>query len=189
MPAPRAGLRPTYRRPFLHGVRAQDRLQQYHADSVRRAESIRGARRQQRLMTAAQSHETHIAAHWGTRETHGALDAGRHDGAREIELDELDLDAAVHDDRELVVRGREPVGRALRAQRLDDVLAVLRDDDLLVRRGARGDLEHVRERVALDVVVDDLDVALDVARQRAERRRELADAAALESHLLSPLVA
>ena len=46
----------------------------------------------------------------------------------------------------------------------------------------RGDLEDVRERVALDVIVDDLDVALDVAVERAESRRELAYSASLKSH-------
>ena len=81
-------------------------------------------------------------------------------------------------------------GRALGAQRLDHVLAVLRDDDFLVGRGARGDVEHVRERVALDVVVDDLDVALDVACERAEggrrtRRFRVAESSLAPTGLLS----
>src|SRR6185503_7060458 len=172
----------TYRRPLLHGMRPENRLQEDDTDTGRRPKAIRGSRRQQSLMTATEPHEPHVAPDGGTHELDRPFDARRHDSARKIELHELDLDAAVHDDRELVVRRGEPIGRALRAQHLDYVLAILGDDDLLVRSGVRGDIEDVRERVALHVVVDDLDVAFDVARERTEGGGELADSASLEAH-------
>ena len=137
-------------------------------------------------MTAAEPHEAHVPADGRAGQPDRAFQAGWHDGAGEVQLHELDLDAAIHDERELVVRGREPGRRAFGAQRLDHVLAVLCDDDLLVGQRARGDVEHIRECVALDVIVDDLDVALDVARERAEGGRELADAAPLKAHSSCP---
>src|SRR5687768_866172 len=133
-------------------------------------------------MTAAEPHEAHVAADGRACELDRAFDARRYDSARKIELDELDLDTAVHDDREFVVRRGKPIGRSFRAQHLDHILAILGDDDLFVRSGVCGDVEYIGERIALDVVVDDLDVAFDVALERTEVGGELADSTSLEAH-------
>ena len=75
-------------------------------------------------------------------------------------LGQLDPDLAVHDQGELVMGAGPPVRGALGPDRLQDVLPVLTDRDLLVRPGPRGDLEHVGERVVVGLVVDDLDMSL-----------------------------
>ena len=63
---------------------------------------------------------------------------------------------------------RPPPADALGADRLEDVLHVLGDGDLLPRLGVRGDLEDVGEGVVLGVVVDDVHRALLVGVERAE---------------------
>jgi hypothetical protein len=100
----------------------------------------------------------------------GRRRAGR-DGGGIVELEQSDLDLAVHDQRELVVRGRPPAGGALGANGLDHVLDVLADRDLLVGLGLAGHLEDVGEDVVLGVVVDDLDAALVIVLERAEACR------------------
>jgi hypothetical protein len=72
----------------------------------------------------------------------------------------VDLDLAVHHEGGFVVGRGKPRRRPLGAQRLDDILQVLAYGDLLVGLGFRRDLEDVRERVVLRVVIDDLDGAL-----------------------------
>ena len=87
--------------------------------------------------------------------------AARPAGGRLVELDELDLDLAVHAQRELVVARGSTASRP-RRDRLDHVLEVLGDGDPLPRLRPRRDLEHVGEHVVLRIVVDDLDAALVV---------------------------
>src|SRR5207248_2239145 len=90
---------------------------------------------------------------------------------RVVELQQSDLDLAVHNQSELVVRRSAPARDPFRSDGLDHVVDVLADGDLLVRLGPRGHLEEVREDVVPRVVVDDLDAALDIALERAEACR------------------
>ena len=112
-------------------------------------------------MAAAEPHEPHVAPDRRVRRLDRALDAGWDDGRREIKLYELDLDAAVHDEsriRRVPPRTKETCPRRA-ASRCSDT-GDLGDDYFLVRSRARGDVEYVRECVALYVIVDDLDVAV-----------------------------
>jgi len=83
------------------------------------------------------------------------------------------------------VRIGDPGRKPFCAPGLDDVVEVLADDDALIGRGRRSQLEHVGKDVVLRVVVDDVDRALAVAVERAEHRdvvrlgRILADACAV----------
>ena len=65
-----------------------------------------------------------------------------------------------HAERVFVVGSGVPVRRTLGADGFQDVFQVLADDHPLVWRRLQGHFEHVRERIVLAVVVDDLDLTL-----------------------------
>src|SRR5690606_36492622 len=111
-------------RPLFHRMRSLDRLQHEDPGARRAAEAIGRAPREKSLVAALELHEPHPAALRGSVQYDGPLDAGRRDVIGRIELDEVDLDAAVHDDDRLVVRSGEPRRSPLRAERLDDVTQI-----------------------------------------------------------------
>ena len=130
--------------------------------------SGRPSPRQQRHVAATGCGRAHLRAVRFAVDGDRPVLAGR--GQRRGQLDQADGHVAVHAQHRLVVVARPPARRALGTDRLDDVLLVLADGDLLVRRRHAGDLEHVGERVVLGVVVDDLDRALAVVVERTEDR-------------------
>ncbi len=140
-------------------------------DVARRLEAVRRPARQQGHVAAPDAHVAHLLADRVAVDGDRSLLAGGRQRRRQ--LDEAHRDVAVHAQHRLVVVARPPSRRALGADRLEHVLLVLADGDLLVRRRHPGDLEDVGEGVVLGVVVDDLDRALAVAVERTEDRRVL----------------
>src|SRR5256714_4953797 len=136
----------------------------------RGAQAVGGVLRQQRLVAALQLHPAHLRTLRRALDEDGAVLVLVGYGLVDAQLDEMHLDLAVHDQRELVVRARVPGRLALGAQRLQHVDLVLPEDDLLVGLAHAGDLEAVRERVVLDVVRNGLHAALLVVLQRSELR-------------------
>src|SRR5258708_39824584 len=58
------------------------------------------------------------------------------------------------------MRAGAPAGGSLQPDRLEHILEILRNSDLLERLGVGGDFEDVGEGIVLRVIVDDLDPAL-----------------------------
>src|SRR5437667_3406401 len=96
--------------PFFPAELAQDRLLQDDAEPGG-AEAIAAARRQQRLMAALQPDQPHALPLGRIADQHGAGLAGR----RRRELHQLDLDLAIHAERDFNAPTGEPRPLALRA--------------------------------------------------------------------------
>src|SRR5260370_13387154 len=85
--------------PFLPAERAQDGLLQDHAERSG-VEAVAAASRQKRLMAALQADPAHALSLGRIADQHGAIAVGRR---RHGELQELDLDLAVHAEGELIM--------------------------------------------------------------------------------------
>src|SRR6266851_4974076 len=143
------------------------RLQQDHARFCR-MELISRPLGQQRHMAASCDDMPHATALRSSFEHRRAL--VRLGDRRRVQLDESNLDLAVHYDCRLVMRRGVPGRCALGADRFEHVLEIARHRDLLVRPGFRGHLVNIREGVTPWVVVYSLYAALLVVLQRTEAR-------------------
>src|SRR6266568_2428903 len=131
-------------------------------------ELVGSARRKQRHVATLGPNDPHLRTRRFPRQRNRAPLRKLHVAV--AQLTQPNFQISVHDGDRLIMRRGEPGRRPFDPQRLNHILPIDTDGNLLVRLGHRGDFEDIREGIVFGVIVDNLDTTLLIVVQAAQHR-------------------